>query len=153
MARFAGLLIAMLWGCPQWMLVVHGTSRQHATLLSRRRADSDGPAAVGLAVQKPTYPPPWWRQPSPTYAPCKFSVCVPGITHPFPEGTQLPPPPPPLSSPGVTADDFRHTDLKPIGPMPTEAPPPCPRDPAAPRPSYCPEPPQPLAGAPAPALP
>merc|ERR1719217_1779521 len=70
------------------------------------------PAAVGLPPPgPPTYPPPWYRKPSPTYSPCKFAVCDPGITHPLPEGSAPPPGPPKFPHPGVLAEDFKHDDV------------------------------------------
>lgn len=102
------------------------------------------PIAVGYVVGPPTYPPPWYRQPSPTQVPpCRYAVCDPGITHPLPQGYPIPLGAPKYEHPGVLADDFRHTQIKALGSLPTLAPElqPCPFDPAAPRPHYCPEPP------------
>merc|ERR1719272_1406479 len=103
-----------------------GAPGQHSTLLSRRvprrglaafiarATELRKPAAVGLPPPgPPTYPPPWYRQPAPTYSPCKYSVCDVGITHPYPAGLAPPPPSPAqLDSPGVTADDFQHGEIQ-----------------------------------------
>merc|ERR1719401_3087534 len=84
-------------------------SRQHSaprivSLLTRSRlgqaTDQAPRAAVGLGTPPPpSYPPPWYAQPSPTYSPCKFSVCVPGITHPYPGKAPEPQPPPQFKPP------------------------------------------------------